>query len=60
MTVFGFGRKGFKELVQHVPDLKQLPARYSIALIERAEIDTARAVADRLLKAEANTAVESR
>jgi acetyl esterase/lipase len=27
MTVFGFGRKGRKELVQHVPDLKKLPAR---------------------------------
>ena len=43
MTVFGFGRKGFKELVQHVPDLKRLPARYSIAFIERADRDSAEA-----------------
>ena len=37
MTVFGFGRKGYKELVEHIPDLKKLPARFSIGFIERAE-----------------------
>src|SRR5262245_31211138 len=42
MTVFGFGRKGYKELVQHVPDLTGLPARFSIAMIERADHATAK------------------
>jgi hypothetical protein len=41
MTVFGFGRKGYKELVEHVPDLKKLPARFSIGFIERADLATA-------------------
>ena len=44
MTVFGFGRKGYKELVEHVPDLKRLPARFSIAFIDRAEVAPARAL----------------
>ena len=35
MTVFGFGRKGYKELVEHVPDLKRLPARFSIGFTDR-------------------------
>jgi hypothetical protein len=48
MTVFGFGRKGYKELVQHVPDLKRLPARYSIAFIDRADYATAKATCERL------------
>lgn len=49
MTVFGFGRKGYKELVQHVPDLKTLPARFSIGFVERADFPTARAACERLL-----------
>ncbi len=48
MTVFGFGRKGYKELVQHVPDLKGLPARLSIAFVNRADDATARATCERL------------
>jgi putative heme-binding domain-containing protein len=51
MTVFGFGRKGYKELVQHVPDLTRLPARYTIGFVERADFATARAACERLLKA---------
>jgi hypothetical protein len=50
MTVFGFGRKGYKELVEHVPDLKRLPARFSVAFVERADLATARSVCERLLK----------
>jgi hypothetical protein len=41
MTVFGFGRKGYKELIEHVPDLKCLPARLSIAFVDRTEDATA-------------------
>ena len=52
MTVFGFGRKGYKELVQHVPDLKRLPARFTIALIDRADLATARAAAERFRRPE--------
>ena len=48
MTVFGFGRKGYRELVQHVPDLSRLPARYSISFINRANFDTARSTYERL------------
>jgi acetyl esterase len=48
MTVFGFGRKGHEKLVQHVADLSHLPARYSIALIGRADHTTARATCERL------------
>jgi hypothetical protein len=48
MTVFGFGRKGYKELVQHVPDLKRLPARFTIALVDRTDLATARAAAERV------------
>lgn len=47
MTVFGFGRKGYKELVQHVPDLERLPARFTIALVDRADLSTARAAFER-------------
>jgi putative heme-binding domain-containing protein len=49
MTVFGFGRKGHEQLIQHIPDLKRSPARYSIAFVDRAEYATARAVCERLL-----------
>jgi putative heme-binding domain-containing protein len=48
MTVFGFGRKGYKELVQHVPDLKRLPARYSIGFVGRADYSSAKAKCERL------------
>jgi hypothetical protein len=48
MTVFGFGRKGYRELVEHVPDLKGLPARFTIGFVERADLDSARATFDRL------------
>ena len=51
MTVFGFGRKGYKELVQHVPDLKRLPARYSIGFVDRADYNTAKATCTRLQRA---------
>lgn len=51
MTVFGFGRKGHRELVEHVPDLRRLPARFTIALIDRADLATARAAAERAWKA---------
>ena len=50
MTVFGFGRKGYKELVQHVADLKRLPARYSIGFIDQADYTTAKATCERLDK----------
>src|SRR5205085_4933481 len=43
MTVFGFGRKGYKELVKHVPDLTGLPARYSVGFVERSDYATAKA-----------------
>lgn len=48
MTVFGFGRKGYKELIQHVPDLRLLPARFSLAVVERADAATAGATAGKL------------
>jgi hypothetical protein len=48
MTVFGFGRKGYKELVEHIPDLKRLPARYSIGFVDRADFATARAAYEAL------------
>ena len=51
MTVFGFGRKGYKELVEHVPDLKRLPARFSIAFIDRADLATATTACEKLLAA---------
>jgi hypothetical protein len=43
MTVFGFGRKGYKELIKHVPDLKRVPARFSIGFVETADYATAKA-----------------
>ncbi len=48
MTVFGFGRKGHKELIQHVPDLKRLPARFSIGFVDRADYTTAKSTYERL------------
>ena len=47
MTVFGFGRKGYKELVEHVPDLKRLPARFSIGFIDRADLESAKAAIEK-------------
>jgi CubicO group peptidase (beta-lactamase class C family) len=46
MTVFGFGRKGYKELVEHVPDLKRLPARFSIGFVGTADHKTAKAACE--------------
>ncbi len=46
MTVFGFGRKGYKELVEHVPDLKRLPARFSIGFVGTADHKAAQAVCE--------------
>lgn len=42
MTVLGFGRKGYKELIEHVPDLKSLPARFTIGLIDGTDYEHAR------------------
>jgi putative heme-binding domain-containing protein len=50
MTVFGFGRKGCKELVEHVPDLTGLPARFSVGFVEKAELATAKALVEKLNK----------
>ena len=47
MTVFGFGRKGHKELVKHVPDLTGLPGGYSIGFVEKADLATAKAFAEK-------------
>ena len=44
MTVFGFGRKGHEELIQHIPDLKRLPARFSIGFVDKADHATAKAL----------------
>jgi hypothetical protein len=33
MTVFGWGRRGWKDPKQHEPGLAQLPARFSVALV---------------------------
>jgi hypothetical protein len=49
MTVFGFGRKGFKELVKHVPDLTILPAKFSVALVPTADQATAKILVDTIL-----------
>jgi CubicO group peptidase (beta-lactamase class C family) len=46
MTVFGFGRKGYKELVEHVPDLKRLPARFSIGFVGAADHKAAKAACE--------------
>ncbi len=48
MTVFGFGRKGYKELIQHIPDLKHLPARYSIGFVEKADVASAKALYEKV------------
>jgi putative heme-binding domain-containing protein len=53
MTVFGFGRKGYKELIKHVPDLTRLPARFSIALVEQADHATAQAAYRQIVPAAA-------
>src|SRR5262249_52893977 len=48
MTVFGFGRKGFKELVQHVPDLTGVPARFSIGFVLKADFASAKALVEKV------------
>src|SRR5439155_5569626 len=50
MTVFGFGRKGYKELVEHIPDRKGLPARFSIGFVEAADYPTAKAACEAIRK----------
>jgi len=50
MTVFGFGRKGYKELVEHIPDLKHLPARFSIGLLNAADYKTAKAAYEAIIR----------
>jgi hypothetical protein len=44
MTVFGFGRKGYKELTQHIADLTELPATYTIGFTDQIDFDSARVV----------------
>ena len=46
MTVFGFGRKGHKELVEHMPDLQRLPARFRIGFVDTADHTTAKAACE--------------
>jgi hypothetical protein len=41
MTVFGFGRKGYKELIQHIADLTELPARYTIGFTDELNFEPA-------------------
>jgi hypothetical protein len=50
MTVFGFGRKGYKELIEHIPDLKRLPARFSIGFVTTADHKTAKATCEAIRK----------
>lgn len=52
MTVFGFGRKGYKELVKHVPDLTARPAKFSIAFVGTADRPTAAAAVESIRKTE--------
>ena len=40
MTVFGFGRRGWQDPKQHDPALRQLPARFSVALTRGTDRDT--------------------
>jgi hypothetical protein len=47
MTVFGFGRPGWEDPRQHNPALRQLPARFSVALTR----GTDRATIERTFKA---------
>jgi uncharacterized repeat protein (TIGR03806 family) len=51
MTVFGFGRKGYKELIQHVPDLKRMPARFSIGFVGTADFKAARSACEAIRRA---------
>jgi len=43
MTVAGFGRPGWRDPKQHTPPLEQLPARFSIGILPRADAETAEA-----------------
>ncbi len=48
MTVFGFGRRGYQDLLQHTPELKRLPARFSIGFVPQADYETAKAACEKL------------
>ena len=48
MTVFGFGRRGWKDSNQHTPELKRLPARFSIGFVDKSDSKTAKAVCEAL------------
>jgi hypothetical protein len=39
MTVFGFGRPGWKSANQHQPQLTELPARFTIAISKGATVE---------------------
>jgi len=41
MTVSGFGRPGWQDPKQHTPPLDKLPARFSIAILPRATMESA-------------------
>lgn len=58
MAVFGFGRKGFKELVKHVPDLTTLPAKFSIAMLEKADQQAAQALYQQIVPTTAQRGLE--
>jgi hypothetical protein len=40
MTVFGFGRPGWKSPDQHTPQLTGLPARFTIVLEKAGTVET--------------------
>lgn len=48
MTVFGFGRPGWKDPKQHTPPLRQLPARFTIAITPRTDPASVQKLADSL------------
>ena len=48
MTVFGFGRRGYKDPNQHTPELKRLPARFSIGFVGKSDHKTAKAACEAL------------
>jgi hypothetical protein len=48
MTVFGFGRRGWKDSNQHTPELKRLPAQFSIGFVDKSDSKTAKAVCEAL------------
>jgi hypothetical protein len=46
MTVFGFGRRGYQDPNQHTPQLKRLPARFSIGFVGTSDHKTAKAACE--------------